>query len=88
MSDRFITSAKEQIIPIIPIIPVIESEFGRWSEKQGDKVKNWFRINKFKAKSSTICFVPNKYGQLEHIFLGIENQDDFWAYGALPYKFS
>ena len=83
MSDRFITAADEQTIPVIP---VIESEFGRWAEKQGNKLKNWLRINEFKGKSATVCFVPDKDGQLKQIFLGIENYDDFWAYGVLPPK--
>jgi leucyl aminopeptidase len=85
MSDLFITAADEQTIPIIP---VIESDFGSWSEKQGAKIKNWFKINEFKGKSATVCFVPNKEGQLKQIFLGIENQNDFWAYGVLPPKLS
>jgi len=83
MSDRFITAADEQTIPVIP---VIESEFGRWAEKQGNKLKNWLRINEFKGKSATVCFVPDKDGKLKQIFLGIENYDDFWAYGVLPPK--
>lgn len=71
---------------MISIIPVIESEFGSWQEQQEEKIKNWCRINEFKAKPATVCFLPDKNGQLKQIFLGIKDGNDFWSYGVLPNK--
>jgi leucyl aminopeptidase len=85
MNGYFTTSTTEQVIPIIPIV---NSEFLGWIEKQSVKLKTWIRINEFKAKSATFCFVPDKNGQLKQIFLGINNQNDFWAFGILPTKLS
>ena len=85
MNGYFTTSTTEQAIPIIPIVG---SEFPGWIEKQNAKLKNWIRINEFKAKSATLCLVPDRNGQLKQIFLGIDNQNDFWAFGTLPNKLS
>ncbi|KPJ67643.1 MAG: hypothetical protein AMJ43_03070 [Coxiella sp. DG_40] len=85
MNSCFTTSITEQAVPIVPII---NSEFPGWIEKQNAKLKNWIRINEFKAKSATFCFVPDNNGRLKQIFLGIDNQGDFWAFGALPNKLS
>lgn len=83
MNGYFVTSTTEQIIPIIPIA---NNEFPGWIEKQSLKLKAWTRINEFKAKSASLCFVPDKNGQLKQVFLGVNNQNDFWAYGILPVK--
>ncbi len=85
MSDYFTTSISE---PAIPIIPVVNDEYAKWFESQTFKVKNWLRINEFKAKSGSVCLMPDKEGKIKQIFLGINDLDDFWAFGALPNKLS
>jgi leucyl aminopeptidase len=83
MSDYFITSVKKSAIPIIPVIC---DEYAKWLENQTAELKNWLRINEFKAKSGSVCLMPDKEGKIKQVFLGINNPDDFWAFGALPNK--
>ncbi len=85
MNGYFTTSTTEQAVSITTIVG---SEFPGWIEKQSAKLKNWIRINEFKAKSATFCLVPDRNGQLKQIFLGIDDQNDFWAFGILPSKLS
>lgn len=86
MSDYFTTSISEPAIPIIPIIPIVSEEYAKWFENQTAELKNWLRINEFKAQSGSVCLMPDKDGKIKQIFLGINNLDDFWAFGALPNK--
>lgn len=70
---------------LIPIIPIISNTFSSWLATQTEFVKNLVALNDFKAKSSSHCFIPNQvHGGLDQILLGINNADDFWAFGALP----
>jgi leucyl aminopeptidase len=80
---NFSTTKTEKIIPIIP---VVTTDFNNWLKKQNQQTKNWLAANKFTAKSATFCIMPNKNGSAEKIFLGVENADDFWAFGVLPNK--
>lgn len=81
---NFITTASTK--RIIPIIPVITAEFGSWYHQQNIRLKNWLNANDFNAKSGSICLLPERDGKIKQVFLGLENADDFWAFGALPNK--
>lgn len=72
----------------IAIIPIIKDQFGEWLKKQPIKVQNWLNANNFQAKSATFCLLPKDDGELEEVFLGLENADDFWAFGALAQYFN
>lgn len=85
MLNCFTTKTSTQTISIIPII---NNQFAAWLEKQPTKLQNWLKSNYFKAKSATFCLLPKADGTLETVFLGLENADDFWAFGALAQHFN
>jgi len=81
MSDYFITDTEQ---PVVPIVPLIKSKYPEWLAKQSSKIKNWLQANKFNADSGSYCLIANKDGALKEVFLGLDTEDDFWAFGALP----
>lgn len=82
MNEFFVTSA----VRAVAIHPILKSEFSGWLEKQNAKLRNWLTVNNFKATSGEVCLAPDREGMVKQVFLGINDCDDVWAFGALPNK--
>jgi len=74
----------QNITKLIPIKPIIQNGFTKWLEQQSEFVKNLVKMNGFSAQSASICLISNKNGELDQVLLGMNDQDDFWAFGVLP----
>lgn len=83
MQDFFVSSVSKKAVTIIP---VVTKKFSLWLKQQDPIIKNWVRVNKFIAKSGTTCFLPDTHGNIYLVLLGIADENDFWAFGALPTK--
>lgn len=68
----------------IAIIPICQSDFTKWLEMQPIRIKNCISINRFSAKPHSFCFITDQNGNLEKVLIGIENNNDSLAFGALP----
>jgi leucyl aminopeptidase len=66
------------------IQPVFKKNFADWLSVQSEKTKNWLQSTRFCAEPGTACFTPNQNGNLEHVFLGVADENDYWSYGILP----
>lgn len=83
LQDFFVSSIPKKAVSIIPIIT---KNFAYWLKRQDLIIKNWVSANKFTAKSGTICFLPDVQGNIYSVLLGISDENDFWAFGALPIR--
>jgi len=83
MQNFFVTTASKKTINIIPIIT---KKFNKWLKQQNAIVRNWLIANKFTAKSGSVCVLPDIHGHMYLVFLGVASEDDFWAFGMLPFK--
>jgi leucyl aminopeptidase len=83
MQDFFTTTVPKKTITIVPIGT---KKFDKWLKQQNTVIKNWLNVSKFTAKSGSICVLPDTRGHIYIVFLGIANENDFWAFSALPLK--
>lgn len=72
--------------PSTPIHPVVTDNVAHWLDTQDAQVTRWVEHAQFKAKSGEVCLLPDSQGNLSAVLLGLENADDFRAFGALPSK--
>ena len=84
MFDFFSTGIEEK--QAIAIIPIFTKEFNSWLLQQDEVTKNWLTVNNFTAKSGSVCILPDAYGRVRLVFLGIADSNDLWAFGALASK--
>lgn len=71
----------------VPIIPVEPSGYADWLGEQPVSVKNWLGANAFEPKAHQVCLIPGgPQGQLGAVVLGLESNDDPYAYSSLPGK--
>jgi leucyl aminopeptidase len=70
----------------IPIIPLPTKDFSKWLARQKEEIKNLVKICNFKARSAEYLFKPSEKYQLQEVILGVDNEDDFWAFGDLARK--
>ena len=83
MLNCFVTNIQASVVMIEPIC---QSEFANWILTQPVRVKNIVSINVFSAAPNTFCLITDQNGHLEKVLLGLENNDDFLAFGILPKK--
>lgn len=86
MTNNFFVMRKEALgtQKVIPITPILKTDFPKWLEKQSPFVKNWIKASDFKAKSGSLCLLPDQEGRLCQVFFGISDLADFWEFGKLP----
>lgn len=70
----------------IDLIPVRKAEFDGWAAAQPAHVRVWAQANGFQADSGQVCPVPAVDGSLALVLLGQPDEDDAWAFAALPAK--
>ena len=67
--------------PII-LVPTIILE--QWLATQPAATQQWLKTQRFKAKSGQLVLVPDEQGGVSQVVLGIKDENDWWAVGALP----
>ncbi len=80
MQNLFTQTAKSSLTPIYA---VVTDSFDEWKKGQPVSVQQWVATAGFKAKSGSYCLVPSQDGQFDSVLLGIKNNNDFLAFGAL-----
>lgn len=70
----------------ISIYPVTMLSLEKWLSQQPRHIQSWVKTAQFKADSAQFCMVPKQDGHLECVLLGLADENDFWAFGALPSK--
>ena len=66
------------------IYPVSMLSLENWVRQQPRHVQQWVKTSQFKAEPGKFCLIPNHDGSLNCVLLGLENEMDWWAFGALP----
>lgn len=74
---------KKETASAIPIYPIFQCDFTQWLKKQSAYVKHWVKSVDFCANPGQICLLPNQTGQLESVFFGLADEEDFLAFGKL-----
>lgn len=78
--------ATKRVGSVVKIIPLPSKEFSPWLIGQPARIKNLVALNNFAAERNTFCLLPDVNGNLTEVILGVENADDFEAFGILPSK--
>lgn len=82
MAACFLIEADEQ--GVIPIHPLTSQNYRVWVSAQDEPFQQWVESSNFKAKPGSFCLVPADAGHVQCVLLGVEDDDDFWSYGACP----
>lgn len=68
----------------IPIYLLKQTELANWLEEQSLQVRSWIESMNFDASAGTFCLLSDENGCFSGVLLGIKNEQDVWALGALP----
>ncbi|MCI0429304.1 MAG: leucyl aminopeptidase family protein [Rhodospirillales bacterium] len=68
----------------IPLRPLTNAALGAWLTAQEKRVAAWIEATRFTAAGGKTCLVPGAGGGLGEILVGLDQEDDLWAYGGLP----
>lgn len=82
-------SAENSAEPATVIYPVLKATDLDGNPDLSTAVRNWARVNRFKAKSGEVLAVPDASGSLSCVVLGLGDAkpaETVWAYAALPGK--
>ena len=74
---------QERDLSTIPVLALTSESYKAWLDQQDEFIKNWLNTHSFEAKAATVAMLPNSNGRLEQVILGVENELDFWSWGAL-----
>ena len=74
---------KETDQAVIPIYFLTAKSYRVWLSEKEESFQQWVHSTGFKAKPANFCLVPQKDGHLQCVLLGIEDENDFWSFGAL-----
>lgn len=61
-----------------------KNDYSNWIKEQNVHEQTWLKANGFNAESGTFCLIPNAKGDVESVVVGLKDENDFWAAGALP----
>lgn len=68
----------------IPIISLTPQQWGLWLTKQTQNIKQWLITLNFTTKPGNFALLPGSGGQLSQVLLLLNDESDFWTFGALP----
>lgn len=66
-----------------PIWPVGAKALDSWLEGRDDRIRTWVRAVGFTAGAGKTCLVSGSDGNLAGVILGLGDDPDLWAFGAL-----
>ncbi|OOG27664.1 leucyl aminopeptidase [Thioalkalivibrio denitrificans] len=69
------------------LIPVTSDTLSRWLEGQPQRVRAWVEATGFKAKSHSVCSIPDEQGQVQSVLVGVdEDQAVVWTLAGAARK--
>jgi leucyl aminopeptidase len=68
----------------LPITPIKKGALNLWLQGPGRSSRGWVESTGFEAKTGETCLVPGRDGKLARVLLGIDEDDEHWAYAGLP----
>jgi len=78
MSDSLLDHAERAT----DLIAVADTRLDDWLEQQGEPVRRWLSTTGFRAKSGSVCWLPDTDGQPARVVVGFK-EDDPWSLGGL-----
>ncbi len=66
------------------IHPILTHQFTDYCSRLATNVQTWFSTSQFKAKSGQVCIVPSPSGEVQAVYVGLEEVHDVWVFGKLP----
>jgi len=70
----------------IPIIPVIKRHLEQFFQSEEDRASSWLQANQFEAATGEVCILPDENGQIDRVYLGMEEADDNLAFANAALK--
>lgn len=70
----------------VELICLKKAAFAAWVAAQPGHIKVWAEANAFTGEAGQVCPVPGIDGSLALVLLGQAEEDDPWAFAALPAK--
>ncbi|CAA7615027.1 Leucyl aminopeptidase [Candidatus Terasakiella magnetica] len=70
----------------VDLILVRKAELADWSAKRTAQERAWILTVGFSAEAGSLCLLPGVDGGLGAVLVGRADEDDPWAFGALPAK--
>lgn len=68
------------------IVALNSTRLSDWLPRQPASVQRWVENSRFKAQSGEVLLLALDSGELDKVLLGVNDSNDFWAFGALPKK--
>ncbi len=69
----------------IPITVLSLQEIPAWLAKQSEATRTWLSATQFQAKAGEVRLLPNAQGKIEQVICCVENINNLWSVGHLPY---
>jgi leucyl aminopeptidase len=70
----------------IDLVPLRKAGLEAWLASRPATARTWTAATNFLAEPGSVCLLPGAEGQLEAVLLGMAEDDDPWAFAALPAK--
>ena len=70
----------------VAVVPLTKAGLETWLSGQPAALRQWAAQTGFKGEAGTVCAVPGTDGTLALVLFGLGEDDDPWAYAALPEK--
>ena len=67
----------------VKIIPVKKSDLKKWVESCPVREKNWINSTGFHAEPGNTVLIPDEYGSLKSVLLGVSDNPSIWDTGNL-----
>lgn len=80
----FQSYSEDLVQKAISIMPLTKETLSQWLSDQDEHVASWIDNVGFKAKSGSYCLIPGDQGSINKVLLGVDSEQDFMAFGALP----
>lgn len=68
----------------IKITPVIADHYAEWLSDEDQRIQNWLQTIHFDPEKNSLAMLPDEQGKLKRVFIGLKDEQDYWAFGALP----
>jgi leucyl aminopeptidase len=70
----------------VAVVALSKSGLAEWRKSQSATVAAWAEAAGFTAEAGSICLIPDSEGKLACVLFGLSEEEDVWAFAALPGK--